>query len=94
MKLIWSPTADQNLDAIWEYIAQDSVDAADKMLIRLKEAASQLLRFPKIGRSGRSRRTRELVVSGTPYLLIYRVERDKIEIARVIHGRQDWALKG
>ncbi len=38
MKVIWSPTADRNLDAIWEYIAQDNLDAADRMAEQLEYA--------------------------------------------------------
>ena len=42
MKIIWSPTAVRNLDAIWEYIAQDNPDAGDRIVERLKLAASVL----------------------------------------------------
>lgn len=90
MKIIWSPTAERNLDAIWEYIAQDNLDAADRMTERLRTAANVLLTSPMIGREGRLARTRELVVADTPYILIYTPSRGRIDIARVIHGAQDW----
>jgi toxin ParE1/3/4 len=94
MKVIWSPTADRNADAIWEYISQDDVDAADRILATFHSAASRLEQFPLMGRGGRSRGTRELIIPGTPYILIYRTSRAQIEIARVIHGKQDWPPKG
>jgi toxin ParE1/3/4 len=94
MKAIWSPTADRNADAIWEYIAQDNLDAADRILEQLRSSATGLERFPLMGRSGRMRGTRELVIPGTPYILIYRVSRTEIEIGRVIHAKQDWPPKG
>lgn len=94
MKVLWSPTAERNADAIWEYIAQDDIDAADRIRTALDAAAERLGIHPRLGKSGRARKTRELVVAGTPYLLIYRVSPKKVEIARVLHGRQDWPPKG
>jgi toxin ParE1/3/4 len=94
MKVIWSPTAERNLDAVWEYIAQDNIDAADQMIARLRTASGYLADHPLIGRMGRARGTREFVVSGTPYILLYRPLRSHIDVARVIHGAQDWPPKG
>ncbi|HEY5047282.1 MAG TPA: type II toxin-antitoxin system RelE/ParE family toxin [Rhizomicrobium sp.] len=68
MKVVWSPTADRNADAVWEYIAQDNLDAADRILEAFRTSALQLERFPFLGRSGRIRKTRELVIPGTPYI--------------------------
>jgi toxin ParE1/3/4 len=84
MKLVWSPTGERNLDLIWEFIAQDNLNAAD----RIRKM------HPRMGRSGRARGTRELIVSGTPYLLIYRVSETEVEIARVLHGAQEWPRRG
>ena len=94
MKVVWSPTADRNVDAIWEYIAQDNLDAADRQMERLRSAAEHLTTHPMLGRAGRMKGTRELVVSGTPYILLYRIFRTHLEIARVLHGAQDWPAKG
>ena len=43
-----------------------------------------------IGRSGRVIGTRELVVSGTPYVIPYRVKEDRLEWIAVFHGKQRW----
>jgi plasmid stabilization system protein ParE len=43
-----------------------------------------------IGRSGRLTGTRELVVSGTPYIIPYRVKEDRLELIAVFHGHQKW----
>ncbi len=43
-----------------------------------------------MGRAGRRRGTRELVVARTPFLVVYRVEADVITILRLFHGAQDW----
>ena len=90
MKLRWSPTAERNADAIWDYIAQDNIDAADRIRGLLDAAAERLVDFPRMGRNGRAAKTRELVVAGTSYILVYRVSRDYVEITRVLHGAQDY----
>jgi toxin ParE1/3/4 len=90
MKIRWSPTAERNSDAIWDYIAQDNIEAADRIRGMLDAAAERLADFPRIGRNGRAAKTRELVVAGTSYILIYRLSREQIEITRVIHGAQDY----
>jgi toxin ParE1/3/4 len=94
VKVIWSPTAERNLDAIWEYIAQDNIDAADRMTACLHAATENLVNHPRFGRDGRSRDTRELVVADTPYILIYRISRGRIDVVRVLHGKQHWPQAG
>jgi plasmid stabilization system protein ParE len=46
--------------------------------------------FPQMGRSGRIEGTRELVISGTPYIAAYRIDGDAVRILRVLHGAQQW----
>jgi toxin ParE1/3/4 len=46
--------------------------------------------FPEYGRTGRKPDTRELVFSGLPYLAVYRIHQDAVEIVRIFHGAQDW----
>jgi toxin ParE1/3/4 len=94
MKLRWSPTAERNADLIWDYIAQDNIDAADSVRQTIHSAAERLCDYPRMGRSGRAAKTRELAVAGTPYIIIYRIFRSEIEIVRVMHGAQDWPPKG
>ena len=90
MKIIWSPRAEQDLGEIWEHIAEDSVDAADRLTERLRTAANVLIDHPHIGRAGRRKPTRELVVSGTAYILVYRASPARIDIAYVLHGARKW----
>jgi len=90
MKVIWSPRAERELDEIWECIAADSVDAADRIAERLRSISHLLVDHPHIGRAGRVGGTRELVVTGTPYILIYRVGEDQVDITHVLHGARKW----
>ena len=76
--------------AIYDYIDGDSPSAAADLDDRLMERIPGLLDFPKSGRPGRLAGTRELVVAGTPYIVIYNVQDDTIHILRILHGAQRW----
>ena len=54
----------------------------------IREAVAQLPDNPAIGRPGRLIDTRELIVTGTPYLLPYTVVGEEIVILRMLHGAQ------
>jgi toxin ParE1/3/4 len=56
---------------------------------RIVETVAALAYHPKIGRIGRVPSTRELVVSGTPYIAVYRL-RERIEIIAVFHAARKW----
>ena len=54
-----------------------------------------LLQHPKMGRAGRVKGTRELVISRTPFIAVYRLKGTKrIEIIRLLHGSQQWPPEG
>jgi len=52
--------------------------------------ATTHLHHGPLGRPGRVSGTRELVVPGTPYVIPYRLQGQRIEIIAVFHGRQRW----
>ncbi len=87
MKIRWSPEARRQVGEIWQYIALDDPDAADRMATRLVRAVEKLAHFPHLGRPGRED-SRELVVGGTNFIVIYRVQDEEIRIGTVVHGAQ------
>jgi toxin ParE1/3/4 len=94
MKLLWTEPALADLAALHEHISTDNAVAADQMLKRiLLLAETQLSRMPDSGRLGRVPNTRELVVTGSPYFLPYRIAGQTIQILRVIHGARRWPGK-
>jgi toxin ParE1/3/4 len=90
LTLHWTPIAIGHLHAAYEYVAQDSLPAADALVERIFAATEQLTQYPQIGREGRVKRTRELVIAGTPYLVAYRVRRSRIDLLAVFHGAHKW----
>jgi toxin ParE1/3/4 len=77
-----------------DYVAADNPRAAVKVRAAVGRAADQLARFPNAGRAGLVIGTRELVVTGLPYIIVYRVIGDNVEILRIHHASTNWAAKG
>ena len=90
MKIRWLRTALRNLDEQTAYIASDDPEAALRVVARVQDAIERLALYPSLGRPGRVPGTRELVVSGTPFVVPYRVRGEQVEILRVLHGAQRW----
>ena len=72
------------------YIAQDNPTAAERLTVRISQAVAALAEHPLLGRPGRVISTRELVVSGMPYIATQRVREGVVEILAVIYGAQQW----
>lgn len=95
MKLVSLPRAITDRDAQLDYIAQDNPKAAIEQGDRIEHRVSQLIEHPEVGRPGRRRGTRELVIGRTPFIVVYRVKAKdrqdrRIELIRVLQGSQEW----
>jgi toxin ParE1/3/4 len=93
VELRWTTAAIDDLDEAGAFIAVDDPGSAAAMADRVEEAVVALLRYPNLGRAGRVRTTRELVVSGSPFVVVYRVRRDQIQILRVLHHARRWPAR-
>ncbi len=92
MKIVWSEPARQDLREIFLYIAEENPNAARVLLSEIKERAILLQDNPLIGRIGRIDETRELVITGTQYILPYRVKENQIQILAVFHAARQWPV--
>jgi toxin ParE1/3/4 len=86
----WRPSAEAQRAEQLEYIAADNPVAAMGQDELITEQVRQLLAQPRMGRPGRVKGTRELVISKTPFIVIYRVQGGQIEILNFVHGAQQW----
>ena len=93
MRVRWLRRALENLEEEAEYIARDDPEAASRVVQRIATSVGGLATHPASGRPGRVPGTRELVVSGTPYVVPYRVRGETVEILRVFHGARKWPEK-
>ena len=89
-KVKWLKTALKNLECEAEYLAEANPGAAAALVEKVHEAVSALEQYPAMGRPGRVPETRELVISGTPYVAPYRAKGKRIEILRVFHAARKW----
>jgi plasmid stabilization system protein ParE len=82
--------AEFDLDEIWEYIAQDNIEAADRWVEKLFDAFETIARNPEIGH-GRKDLTAYPVLFWPvgAYLILYRVHRAELEIIAVTQGARD-----
>ena len=89
-RLVYPRRYRRRLEDIHELIAADNPDAAARVIERIRIAVERLREFPALGRPGRIDGTRELVITGTPYIVPYRVHADEVQIITVLHSAQRW----
>ena len=90
MKLRWTRLALQDLRDLYEYIAEDNPSAANRMVTRIQDATQRLKNHPQMGRPGRVQGTHELVIAGSPYIVVYILGDPEIQIVAVIHSAMRW----
>jgi toxin ParE1/3/4 len=92
MQLLWTPRASQQRKAAIDYIAEQDPITALAVLDRIEQQTDLLLQQPEHGRPGRKQGTRELVISRTPFIVVYRVKAraKRIELLTLLHGSQQW----
>jgi addiction module RelE/StbE family toxin len=89
--IVWTEQAARQLDQAQEYVAlSNSEQVAIRIAVRIAASVQQLATFPLLGRTGRVPGTRELVIPGTPFIVAYTVENDRIVILALYHGAQRW----
>jgi toxin ParE1/3/4 len=90
MEVRWSPAAAEDFSRIVEYIRRENPAAAQRIAKTIHECAGALRSFPLRGRMGRIEGTRELPLPPLPFVMVYRIIGDAVEIANVVHGAQKW----
>ena len=84
-----SPQAELDITSIWQFIAEDSVKAADALIDRIDHALDMLAQNPLAGRArGDLSSTLRSFPIGS-YVIFYVPLSDGIGVVRVINGRRD-----
>ncbi len=93
--LLWRPRAVDDLIAIYEFIARDAPDAAERTLTSIEKQATRLRRYPRLGSRRPEIRPSTQILIERPYLILYETYPDSdkgpvgaVEIVRVIDGRR------
>ncbi len=94
-KIHWSKTAQQNIEEIADYIAQDAPFYAINFVERILQDIEKLSVFPKIGRivpEFKKESLREIQFHN--YRIVYKLDKDRIFIVSLCHGSMDIIKKG
>ena len=85
--IVWTRAAVNDLDAL-RTIAE--LDPRSRGARRVIEAVSLLETTAHLGRPGRVKSTRELVLVDVSYIVAYRVVAGTVEVLRVLHTARRW----
>ena len=88
MRLRWTPSAAADLEEISNHLRDQLPHLRQSTLQKIYREIQALKTFPNIGRQGLEPNTRELSFTPLPYIAVYRISNNSIEILRIYHGAQ------
>ncbi|MCW5700826.1 MAG: type II toxin-antitoxin system RelE/ParE family toxin [Rhodospirillales bacterium] len=92
MEIRWLKSALHDLEALRAYFAEDDPGAAERVFDQILAGVERLADLPHLGRSGRVKNTRELIIPATPFIVPYRIHEGRVVILAVIHSARRWPL--
>jgi addiction module RelE/StbE family toxin len=90
MRLRWTIPAAEDLEAIKNYLEEHYPKFAEPTVRTIYQSVRSLKTTPHRGRPGHRSGTRELAVTPLPYIVVYAVKPQAVEILHIYHGAQDW----
>ena len=91
MLVTYASAARRDLNAIIDYISLEDRAAAERGFYAISDSVSRLGDYPNMGHVGRVPDTRELSVTGLPYIVVYEVSAEAVTVLAVFHGARDLA---
>jgi plasmid stabilization system protein ParE len=79
MSVLFTGRARRHLNEISDYLTERNPGAATRVGARIRQVVALLEHLPHIGRPGLLAGTREMVVPGLPYVIVYRAVEDQDE---------------
>ena len=89
MKLRYTRLAHDDLATLFAFIEKDDASAAQKVSRAIRAGIDRLIHFPSYVRDRVVEGTRQFVVAGVPYIVVYEIEDETITILRIYHTAQD-----
>ena len=90
MRVRWTSDAAADLSRIVERIRAENPKSALHVARTIYNSIADLKKFPKRGRIGLVENTRELVFAPWPYLAVYEIVEDQIQVLRIRHASRNW----
>jgi plasmid stabilization system protein ParE len=90
VRVRWLRSGLRSIEIAEAYIAADNPQAAARLVDTVRSRAQLLADNPKIGRVGRIRGTREMILGGMPFLIVYRLTSDEVQVLRRLHTSQEF----
>jgi addiction module RelE/StbE family toxin len=85
MKVRYTRMAISDLNQAYDYIEADSPPNARTVIERIEKSIDTLALYPFLGKHERVADTRELLVTGTPLIIVYRVKKEVLHILSILH---------
>lgn len=89
MHILWTPAAAADVQNISDFLTEHHPHYRQATLRKLYETIVSLKEWPLRGRAGGEEGTRELLFPPLPYIAVYRVRNQSIEVLRIYHAAQD-----
>ena len=88
-RVLRTSKAEEDLLEIWSYVADDSLDAADRLLDDIDQACTLLAEMPQAGRTREELGPNLRSLAMGNYVIFYRPSDNSIVVIRVLHGARD-----
>jgi len=89
MRVRWTPAAAADLQSISDYLKEHHPRYRALTMRKLYGTIRELKQWPARGRPGHEGGTREVLFPPTPYVAVYRVTEQTIDVMRIYHAAQD-----
>lgn len=90
MQIRWTTPAFNDLERITDFLLSENPTVARDVVNAITQRVAELSNFPELGRAGEIGDTRELPLTRFPYVIVYRVGSNAVEVLHIFHGAQDW----
>jgi toxin ParE1/3/4 len=89
MRIRWTRAAAEDMEQLARYLRENHPQYWQPTIRKIYSTIQSLKEWPNRGRVGGEGETRELLFPPLPYVAVYRVKAESIEVLRIYHGAQD-----